>query len=334
MHELLKLVQSYKTAHTGGMRAVMATVTAIEGSSYRRPGVRMLILENGSMIGAVSGGCVEKEILRQSQSVFSDNKAKIMVYDGRLRLGCEGIIYILLEPFLPDESLWEALEDVTEQRGILEIECLYTKTIGSRIGLGSVFYIGEERFAFSPVPLDHSLSTYRQLLKPRFHLIIIGAEHDAVQLCHYAFLTGWEVTVVASVADPKTISNFPGASQVRHILPEESRNLSIDEQTAVVLMTHSYVTDLKFLLELKNMQPAYLGLLGPLKRRNQLLNEFLEHADSFNEGLLDVVYGPSGISIGAETSQEIAVSIIAEILSVLRKAEPMSLKFKTGTIHS
>ncbi|HEX8016915.1 MAG TPA: XdhC family protein [Flavobacterium sp.] len=87
MHELLKLKESYILAKAIGLKSVMATVVAIEGSSYRRPGVRMLIFENDTMAGAVSGGCVENEILKQSQSVFLDNKAKIMIYDGRYRLG-------------------------------------------------------------------------------------------------------------------------------------------------------------------------------------------------------------------------------------------------------
>lgn len=334
MHELLKLKESYILAQAMGLKSVMATVVAIEGSSYRRPGVRMLIFENDTMVGAVSGGCVENEILKQSQSVFLDNKAKIMVYDGRYRLGCEGILYILLEPFFPDAAVWDALEYVVQQRQSLKIESFYTKTAGSQSGLGSVFHFEGNQFTFSDSQLDQSLLSHTQLLKPRLHLIIIGSEHDAVQLCHFASLTGWEVTVVASAKDCKTKANFPGATRLVHLSAEEINSLSIDTDTAVVLMTHSYVNDLKFLVGLKNTQPAYLGLLGPVKRRNQLLNEFFEYTESFNEGLLEVAFGPSGISIGAETPQEIAISIIAEILSVIRKEEPMSLKYKNAAIHS
>ncbi len=75
----------------------MATVVDLDGSSYRKPGVRMLITGNGDMVGAVSGGCVEKDILRRSESVFNDGKSIMMTYDGRYRLGCEGVLYILLE---------------------------------------------------------------------------------------------------------------------------------------------------------------------------------------------------------------------------------------------
>lgn len=334
MHELLKLKESYILAQKKGLKSIMATVVAIEGSSYRRPGVSMLVFENNTMVGAVSGGCVENEILKQSQSVLLDNKAKIMVYDGRYRLGCEGILYILLEPFSPDAAVWDALETVLQKRQTLEIASFYTKTEGIQSGIGSEFHFERNFFAFSNIQLDKSLSTYTQTLKPRFHLIIIGSEHDTVQLCQFASLTGWEVTIVTSVKDPRTIADFPGSNQVLHLLPEEIGSLSIDSETAVLLMTHSYSTDLKFLIGLKNAQPAYLGLLGPVKRRNQILNDFFEFTDSYNEGLLDVAYGPSGISIGAETPQEIAISIIAEILSVVRKEEPISLKYKINAIHS
>ena len=334
MHELLKLKESYILAQAMGLKSVMATVVDIEGSSYRRPGVRMLLFENDTMVGAVSGGCVENEILKQSQSVFLDNKAKIMVYDGRYRLGCEGVLYILLEPFFPDAAVWDAFENTLQQRQSLKIESFYTKTEGNHSGLGSVFHFEGNQFTFSNSQLDKSLPSFMQLLQPRFHLIIIGSEHDAVQLCHFASLTGWEVTVVASAKDYKTKANFPGATRLAHLSAEEINALSIDMDTAVILMTHSYVNDLKFLVGLKNTQPAYLGLLGPVKRRNLLLNEFFEYTESFNEGLLEVAYGPSGISIGAETPQEIAISIIAEILSVIRKKEPMSLKYKNSAIHS
>ena len=100
-HEFKNIVKEAITAKTEGLQSVLASVVALDGSSYRRPGVRMLILENGKMIGAVSGGCVEKEILLQSETVFKTGESKIMTYDGRYRLGCEGVLYILIESFNP-----------------------------------------------------------------------------------------------------------------------------------------------------------------------------------------------------------------------------------------
>ena len=103
-HEFKQIIKAYFDAKSKGLKSVLATVVALDGSSYRKPGVRMLILENDTMIGAVSGGCVEKDILRQAQSVFQSGQAKMMTYDGRFRLGCEGVLYILIEPFEPNED--------------------------------------------------------------------------------------------------------------------------------------------------------------------------------------------------------------------------------------
>ena len=107
-HELKILMQGYLNARHIGLECVMATVVALDGSSYRRPGVRMLITENGQMTGAVSGGCVEKELLKQADSVFRTGNPKMMTYDGRYRLGCEGTLYILIERFSPSAEMVKA----------------------------------------------------------------------------------------------------------------------------------------------------------------------------------------------------------------------------------
>ena len=91
-HEFKYIVnQAYKNQQNG-FKNVLATVVYLEGSSYRKPGVRMLIAENGEITGAVSGGCVEKEVVRRAQSIFASGVPKVITYDGRYRLGCEGIL--------------------------------------------------------------------------------------------------------------------------------------------------------------------------------------------------------------------------------------------------
>ena len=110
LHELKDIIRSAKIAQNLGNKTALASVVSLDGSSYRRPGVRMSIQENGKMIGAVSGGCVEKEIIRQAQRVFETNTSTLMEYDGRYRLGCEGFLYILIEPFHPTEAFFNAFE--------------------------------------------------------------------------------------------------------------------------------------------------------------------------------------------------------------------------------
>lgn len=334
-HELKKIIQAYHVAGKKGLKAVLATVVALDGSSYRRPGVRMLIIEDNTMVGAVSGGCVEKEILRQSASVFKTQIPKIMTYDGRYRLGCEGILYILIEPFAPQKSILDLFKNSVTRRNDFKIASHFIKKDGADTNYGSVFH-----FKDTTVPLQQHQTTNKehdvfvQQMKPCYKLMLIGAEHDAVQLCSYASLSGWEVSIVATPMEEKDISYFPGAQEFIASAPEEFDASAIDKQTAVVLMTHSYVKDLKYLISLKEANPSYLGLLGPAKRREKLLDEFLEYCPEVSDTFFDIIHGPAGLDIGAETPQEIAISIMSEILSVLRTKEPMKLKNKQGTIHS
>ena len=99
-------------------------------------------------------------------------------------------------------------------------------------------------------------------------------------------------------------------------------------------MTHSFVKDLQFLISLKAEQGAYIGLLGPYKRREKLFDELMERYPDVSEEFLEHIHGPAGIDVGAETPQEIAISILSEILSVVNKKVPSLLKHKIGAIHS
>ena len=338
-HELKKIIANYLIAKNNGVKSVLATVVALDGSSYRRPGVRMLIDENGKMTGAVSGGCVEKEILRQAKSVFETNMAKVMTYDGRFRLGCEGVLYILIEIFDPIPEFIDAFYNSTKERNDISLCSYFSKKIetSSQFGTTVKFNDVDEYSISKEFNSENDTSShlkFEQTMKPCFKLIIIGAEHDAVQLCTYASLAGWEVTIVAPISDSKTIENFPGAHELINIEAADIEINDIDSQTAIVLMTHSFVNDLKYLIALKDAKPIYLGLLGPSKRREKLLQAFLEHYPEVNDQFFDVIHGPAGLNIGAETPQEIAISIVSEILTITRKQDSRSLKNKSGNIHS
>lgn len=334
-HELKTIIEAQLEATAQGLKTVLATVVALRGSSYRRPGVCMLIREDGKMIGAVSGGCVEKEVYRQAHSVFKSTLPKVMTYDGRYRLGCEGILYILIEPFEPSPELVDHFFGTLKKRVHFKKLSYFVEKDVSDKGLGSAFQFGDTSLPFrSGFQGDETFQVFEQRLSPCFKLLIIGAEHDAVQLSSYAALTGWEVTVVASPSEEKHLTDFPGARELLTIEPEALVDTSIDEKTAIVLMTHSFVKDLKYLLALREKRPAYLGLLGPADRREKILAELTERLPDVDEDFLESIHGPTGLDIGAETAQEIAMAIIAEILSVTRGKKPISLRNKQGSIHS
>jgi len=343
MHEFENIVSAYLKKRQQGKASVLATVVALEGTSYRKPGVRMLIDVDGQMVGAVSGGCVEKEIYRQSESVFKDGIPKVMTYDGRFRLGCEGILYVLIEPIQLSDAFVEAFNKSVERRQSLRLKSYFIKqdqqsdlSFGTQVEFADAiaFPINHD-IHNSSIKQPKSLDVFQENLPPALKLIIIGAEHDAVQLCSFATLSGWDVSVIATDSDPKEISNFPGAKAVINTRAELFDMDLIDDRTAVMMMTHSYSKDLKYLLRLEQgVTIPYIGLLGPAKRRERIMNEVMELRPQVSEKFFDSIHGPAGINIGAETPQEIAISILAEMLSVYREQQIIPLKSKKGRIHS
>ncbi|GAA3508097.1 XdhC/CoxI family protein [Aquimarina addita] len=340
-HEFKEIITVYQQALQKGIKAVVATVVDIDGSSYRRPGVGMLIQENGHMTGAVSGGCVEKEVLRQAQSVFSSGKPKIMTYDGRYRLGCEGILYILIEPFEVAKASIDVINTKLQQRIPFQIKSYYIKEEGSHCVMGSIIEFEDDQLiVFSDtarlllVQQNSSLQCFERIMQPCFRLIIVGTEHDAKHLCILASVTGWEVEVIGAPSNPKQLFDFPGAFLVRNETPENLTLYNTDLQTAIILMTHNFAKDVLYLQAIKNVEFAYIGLLGPARRREKLLSALIAYAPDISDEFIESIHGPAGLNVGAETPQEIAISIIAEILSVIRAQNPISLQDKKGGIHS
>ncbi|MBQ4915139.1 XdhC family protein [Maribacter sp. MMG018] len=334
-HELKKIFKTYFFFRENGIKTVLATVVALDGSSYRRPGVRMLISENGEMIGAVSGGCVEKEILFQASSVFKTGKPKIMTYDGRFRLGCEGILYILIEPFFPNTDILNGFEKCIDQRKPFKIASGFHKEYGEHEGIGSRFLFDKEWISLNGnLPKKEATPVFEQVLQPCYRLVIIGGEHDAVKLSKLALEMGWEVMVSTVPAEGKTIDDFEGVDEFWNVEPNDLPIAEIDDQTALILMTHSYVKDLKYLRILKNCNPMYFGLLGPVNRREKLFGEYIELYPEDDFDFFDRINGPAGLNIGAEAPEEIAIAILSEILAVIRKQQPMMLKDKKEGIHN
>ncbi len=332
-HELKYIVQQAVQNQHNGIKSVLATVVHLDGSSYRKPGVRMLLSENGEMTGAVSGGCVEKEVWRRSQSVFETGQAKIMTYDGRYRLGCEGTLYILLELFVVSDAFLQAFSETLDQRCAFSVNCYFERKDEQVGDFGSVIrFKNEQHFTFSKhfdLKKGKEHTVFTQEMVPCFRLLIIGGEHDAVKLCKMAAMLGWEVDVVTSIKDPKALADFPGSKSVVAATPETIDLSHIDAETSVVLMNHNFALDLQYLVKLQKHSLEYVGILGSVKRREQLQNDLVDYAPDVPFEFLDAIHSPAGLNIGAITPEEIALSILSEILAVTRKRNPQSLKTLT-----
>ena len=333
-HEFKQIVNKAIINQQKNIKSVLATVVYLEGSSYRKSGVRMLIDEQGGMTGAVSGGCVEKEVFRRAKSVFEDVKPKVIAYDGRYRLGCEGTLYILIEPFTISESFVKIFYENLEARNEFKIDSYFQKgdevfgDFGSRVK-----FENGEPFTFG-TQINTGIQVFSQQLQPLFRLLIIGGEHDAVALCKMASLLGWQVEIITSMNDPKQLKDFPGAHSVIGQSPETIAFDSLNENMAIVIMNHSYVQDLRYAVKLSEHKIKYIGILGAAKRRERLLNELFDFVPDVSEDFLESIYTPAGLNLGAETPSEIALSILAEIQMVIKEKEPYSLRKITGKINA
>jgi xanthine dehydrogenase accessory factor len=313
-HEFYTIIESYKRANSKNLRTVLATIVHVEGSSYRKEGTQMLIDENHNLTGALSGGCVEQEVIRQSKSVFASNCAKVFIYDGRYRLGCEGTIYILIELFQPDTLLLNKIEKAIEQRHSFWLSSSFLKEEISNKSFGTSFEFKDSSFYNSNHDETSNNLVFKKQIQSLNRLCIYGTEHDAAKLSQIASFLGWEVIIIGSEYSPVTNSDFPFAKSVLTVKPEDLDQDLFCKNTAVVVMSHNFSKDLRFVNNIINSNSKYIGLLGPVHRREKLLNSILDMDILIDETVFDKIHGPVGIPIGSETPEEIALSIMAEII--------------------
>ena len=322
-------------------RCALATVVSVEGSSYRKPGATMLIGEDGSAVGAVSGGCIEKEVIRRAKPVFQTGEPILIAYDGRYTLGCNGTLNILIEPFMPSDQqrLFSLYFDIFQARESWQIVTTYE---GDAIG-SSLIFNQSDAFAVHPhaPSVIHARSAdfsergvLVQNIKPSRQLIVIGSELDAVKLCGMASELGYVVKMILHPNNPDVLAK-DGNYSTEVIPPEELNSvLQLDDQSAVVLMTHSYSRDLFYLSALAAAPTVrFLGLVGPKQRAGELMNDMLEQGIEPPQWFDHRVYAPAGLDIGGEIPSEIAVSILAEIQTVFSGHSGATLSKKSTGIH-
>jgi len=363
MKELNDIIHAYDRAVMQNKQTALATVVKVDGSSYRRPGARMLITEDGRMTGAISGGCLEGDALRKAQLAIHQKKNKLVVYDTTdeddlnfgVQLGCNGIVYILFEPLQPEDSKnpISLLRNVTEQRRDAMLLTVFNEN-GTAEQKGTCCVIHEtESFCSddelrsfvdegnsllkekkSVIRSDENISVLYQFIPPSIQLIIVGAGNDAQPLAEMAFLMGWNIVVVDGRPVYATKNRFSKADKIALTKPAEILSVvDIDEQTAVVLMTHNYNYDLAALEQLIKTDCKYIGILGPKKKLGKMFNDLTEKGIMISEEVMHKIYGPVGLDIGAEVSEEIALSVVAEIKAVFSQREGLSLKERTAEIH-
>ena len=320
---------------SAGRRAALATVVRIEGSSYRRPGAKFLIEENGETLGGVSGGCLEADVRDIGLRVIQTGVPKLVHYDTGaddrtvwgLGLGCNGEVDIFVQP--ATEPL--TLQTLREIRARLEGASGFAivTTIDGAGGHGRMLVADvTARDTRSRVESRDSETVFTEVLSPPPDLIVCGAGDDSRPLVAYASEAGFAVTVVdhreAFLAPPR----FPPAKR-RLCLRADAAigTLAVVPRTLVVIKTHSFAHDRDWLKAFLGTPASYIGLLGPRTRADELLALLGVPSD-------DRVFAPVGLNVGADGPEQIAISIVSELLAVLARQQPGHLREKGLAIHA
>jgi len=366
MKELQDIVTAFDKATASGKQTALATVVHVEGSSYRHAGARMLIADDGELTGAISGGCLEGDALRKARLAMAQNRPMLVTYDTTddddakfgVGLGCNGIIHILIEPLSSqqDKSPVNLFRLFLNKRRPVVIATLFSLKDKKKEQPGTCMLLSDDEFITNDFPdeivknaviedaryvlqngnsvtkaysYDDEFTCFVELLQPAVSLVIFGAGNDTIPLMKFAAVLGWHVMVVDGRANYAVPGRFPLAKVVTAKPEQALPLLTVDDRTAVVLMTHNFNYDMAMLKQLLPLQLTYIGCLGPKKRLNRMLNDMRDEGMEINAEQLAHVYGPAGLAIGSENADEIALSILSEIQAVLKKSVAVSLRNKT-----
>jgi len=324
------------TALTGAQeqQAALATLVAVEGSSYRRPGARLLMLSDGTRVGSISGGCLEEDILLRATQVLKSGQSEIVIYDTTnendlvwgVGLGCRGVVQIFIEPIPQNRPPWVAMlaKNRTANRAT-PLAVVYGKDAGE--------FRGTHLSDSVPRQLSGA-GIFLETVVALPLLVLFGAGDDAQPVVQLAKATGWHVTVVDSRATYATVARFPQADSVVVASAEESaERLRLDDETHIVVMTHRYAEDVKLLSILLTRPLAYLGVLGPRKRTDRILTQLDENGFVPRTETLERLCAPVGLDLGATTPETIALSILAELQCSLTGRTAIHLRDRAAPIH-
>ncbi len=372
MRELRDILTSLAVLRARREPAALATITRVNGSTYRRAGARLLIRQDGTTVGSISGGCLEGDVAEAAREVMESGQPRLLTYDltadddavWGLGLGCNGAIDVFVEPVRPEAGLNIAalLQDTIDRRRSAALATLITSSSGGA-AVGSRLFVpadgqatgslGDPALDAKVVAMARSQIAARQsaivpleapgaggdlfieVLTPPIPLLVCGAGHDTLPLVRLAHGLGWWVMVADSRPAFATRDRFPEADEV--FLAEDREvptAVRIDRDTFAVVMTHNFLHDLELLRGLLQTPARYIGLLGPRARTDKLLAELAKQGQGLDDAQRARLHGPVGLDTGADSPEEIALSIVAEILAVRNDRRAGALRDRRGPIHA
>jgi len=288
-----------------GHRALLVTVVKTWGSSPRPEGAMLVVRDDGLVVGSVSGGCIEDDLIdRVRQQGIEQTRPEAVKYGitaeeaHRFGLPCGGTIQLVLEPLTPQSGMAELCAAVEEGR-------LVARELDMTTGVARL----DKALATDGVHFDgERLLTIHG---PRYRMLVIGAGQLSRYLCNIAVGLDYQVTVCDPREEYTEEWSIPGTKIVRTMPDDTVLDMKLDERCAVIALTHDPKLDDLALMEALKTPAFYVGALGS-RRNNQARRERLKEFD-LSETELARLHGPVGIYIGSRTPPEIAVSILAEV---------------------
>ncbi|QFP75995.1 XdhC family protein [Deinococcus sp. AJ005] len=355
--ETRTLLDALNAATARGQRAAIATVVGVQGSAYRREGTRMLVLDDGAQVCMLSGGCLEAEVVEVALEVIRSGTPAITHYDlsedatWGLGIGCGGSVDVRVERVDGDDPVMGAWLRALEKG---ELAALVVPLKGE--GRLLIKPDGEAMGDLSPAPLrDFAVQAARERLNqlepravtlaapdgmplfidistPPPVLVLYGAGHDAMPLARGAHDLGYEVHVIDPRGAYLTPGRFPGAI-LHDLAPEELGQFTPPARASLLIMNHHLDRDRICLQHALNSGAPYVGVLGPLSRAQGLLDELEAEGVTFSDAELARLRAPVGLRLGAEAPEEVAMSILAELMAWRRGYDGGFLSGHDGRIH-
>ncbi|MEP4195431.1 MAG: XdhC family protein [Aliishimia sp.] len=298
----------------------LATVVETWGSAPRRVGAQLVISDDGEMQGSVSGGCVEGAVMIEAIDAIADGKSRMLTYgvsdDDAFSVGlaCGGTIRVWVEPIgagMPVALLEELVSKRTTREGVAYV--VNTKT-GARELVANGF---EERFAKDRSGIEADEVTFVAIHNPPLRLAVVGAVHIAQALVPMARIAGFDPVLIDPRGAFGSEARFPGETILDDWPDEALQTYGLDARTALVLLTHDPKLDDPALHIALRSKCFYIGALGS-KRTHAKRVERLT-SDGFSKDEIARIHAPVGLDIGSASPSEIGVSILAQMLQVLRQ---------------
>jgi xanthine/CO dehydrogenase XdhC/CoxF family maturation factor len=368
--ELTDVLQAIESLSARGDKLALATIVAVRGSTYRRPGARLLVPEEGELVGNISGGCLENDVADVAKIVMREGMARIVSFDLTADddevwgwgLGCNGAFELFVEPADKAAEVAGALRIALEEERPICMVTVLDSTVpgveqGDRIlvrpggaaersfgdaaldaaaGEAALEQIGAERSQIRALAgTSGQARAFVEVLEPPLRLVVCGAGHDAVPLVRQAASLGWSPVVVDDRAEFLNRERFPDAAGF--VLVERPDKVAevapVDERAYVVVMTHNFLRDKEYVRSLLSSPVRFIAMLGPAVRTERLLTELRDEGVEIGDDARGRLRGPAGLDLGAEGPEEIAAAICAEIVAVKRGRGAGFLKDRPGPIH-